>query len=74
MDAMDGIGTPSGRLRRRLVSVYMRLPATAAIVDMPVGASPPFASALEPGSRWYADKRDMGLLGQTASAVEEPPH
>lgn len=44
------IGTASGRLRRRLVGVYLGLPATAAVADMPVGAPPPFASALEPSS------------------------
>src|SRR5438093_248657 len=35
----------------------MGLLATAAVADMPVGAPPPFASALEPGSRPHADKR-----------------
>ncbi len=39
----------------------MGLLATAAVADMPVGASPPFASALEPGSRRHADKRGNGL-------------
>jgi hypothetical protein len=41
--------------------VYLGLLATAAVADMPVGVSPPFASALEPGSRRHADKRDNGL-------------
>jgi hypothetical protein len=43
----DAIGTASGRLRRRLVGVYLGLPATAAVADMPVGTPHPFASALE---------------------------
>jgi len=45
--ACDGIGTALGRFRRRLGGVYMGLPTTAAVADMPVGAPPPFASALE---------------------------
>ena len=35
--------------------MYLGLLATAAVADMPVGAPPPFASALEPGSRGHAD-------------------
>ncbi len=46
-----GIGTPLARQRdacwRRLVGVYLGLPATAAVADMPVGTPSPFASALE---------------------------
>jgi hypothetical protein len=45
--ACDGIGTALGRFRRRLGGVYMGLPTTAAVADMPVGVPPPFASALE---------------------------
>jgi hypothetical protein len=47
----DGIGAPLARQRdaysRRLVGVYLGLPATAAVADMPVGTPSPFASALE---------------------------
>src|SRR6266536_6467478 len=37
-----GTGTALGRFRRRLVDVYMGLPGTAVVADMPVGAPPPF--------------------------------
>ncbi len=44
--------------------MYLGLPATAAVADMPVGAPPPFASTLEPGSRWHADKRGTARLSR----------
>jgi len=71
-----GIGTPLARRRdacwRRLVGVYLSLPATAAVADMPVGAPPPFASALEPSSgRTRTNGARSGSPGRT-SAVQEP--
>src|SRR5437870_6352596 len=61
-----GIGTPLGRCRRRLVGVYLGLPATVAAADMPVGAPPPFASALEPASSAHADKRGTTDLARSS--------
>ena len=63
-----GIGTPLGRCRRRLVGVYLGLPATVAAADMPVGAPPPFASALEPASSAHADKRGTTDLARSSRA------
>ena len=48
----------------------MGLLATAAVADMPVGAPPPFASALEPGSRTHADKRGTAWLTVTITVEE----
>jgi hypothetical protein len=53
--------------------MYMGLLATAVVADMPVGAPPPFASALEPGSRLRTRTSEARPgSAMTTSAVEEP--
>jgi hypothetical protein len=52
--------------------VYLGLPATAAVADMPVGAPPPFVSALEPGSRTAREQARYGPASHDGQTVEEP--
>ena len=67
--ARNGTGTALRRFGRRLGGVYMGLPTTAAVADMPVGAPPPFASALEqaPGRTRTSGARPGSAV--TASAA-----
>src|SRR5947209_10912212 len=69
LPAGNAFGTPLERLSRRLGRVCMGLPATAAVADMPVGAPPPFASALEQAAD---GTRTSGARSGSAVTVEEP--
>src|SRR5438270_12924678 len=72
LPAPGDLGTPLERLSRRLGRVCMGLPATAAVADMPVGAPPPFVSALEQapdGTRTSGARPGSAMM---ASAIEEP--
>src|SRR5436309_7489738 len=59
----NAIGTPLERSPRKLSHVCMGQPAAAAVVDMPVGAPPPFASALEQAPVGTRTKRGLAWLG-----------
>src|SRR5438270_12797109 len=69
LPAPGDLGTPLERLSRRLGGVCMGLPATAAVADMPVGAPPPFASALEQAPD---GTRTSGARPGSAVTVQEP--
>jgi len=72
--APGDLGTSLERLSRRLDRVYMGLPATAAVADMPVGPPDPVVSALERPPVPHAINRGNGLARpSTTSIVHEPP-
>jgi hypothetical protein len=49
--------------------VYLGLLATTAVADLPVGAPPPFVSALEPSSGTHANNRGKQRPGSLHESV-----